>query len=62
MTYPQPLESCHFHILLEGKIPNKTGFEEIKGDQVLATEFYQAVLALKENHTWTIEEKTPEIV
>ena len=38
------------------------GVGEIKGDQVLARECYQAVLALKENHTWTIEEKTPEIV
>ena len=27
------------------------------GDQVLARECYQAVLAGKENHTWTIEEK-----
>ena len=30
---------------------------EIKGDQVLARECYQAVLAAKENHTWMIEEK-----
>ena len=28
----------------------------------MAKECYQAVLASKENHTWTIEEKTPEIV
>ena len=28
----------------------------------MARECYQAVLALKENHTWKIEEKTPEIV
>ena len=28
----------------------------------MARECYQAVLALRENHTWTIEEKTPEIV
>ena len=27
----------------------------------MARECYQAVLASKENHTWTIEEKTPEI-
>ena len=38
------------------------GIGEIKGDQVLARECYQAVLASKENHTWTIEEKTPEII
>ena len=29
----------------------------MKGDQVLARECYQAVLATKENHTWVIEEK-----
>ena len=28
---------------------------------MLARECYQAVLASKENHTWVIEEKTPEI-
>ena len=30
---------------------------EVKGDQILARECYQAVLAIKENHTWMIEEK-----
>ena len=29
---------------------------------MLARECYQAVLASRENHTWTIEEKTLEIV
>ena len=29
----------------------------MKGDQVLARECYQAILAAKENHTWVIEEK-----
>ena len=33
------------------------GVDEVKGDQVLARECYQAVLATKENHTWVIEEK-----
>ena len=28
----------------------------------MARECYQAILALKENHLWIIEEKTPEIV
>ena len=28
----------------------------------MARECYQVVLASKENHTWTIEEKSPEIV
>ena len=35
---------------------------EVKGDQVLARECYQAVLAAKENHTWMIEEKEEEKV
>ena len=30
---------------------------EVKRDQVLVRECYQAVLAAKENHTWMIEEK-----
>ena len=44
------------------KFPTEQGVREIKGDQVLVRECYQAVLNSKENHTWTIEEKTPEIV
>ena len=47
---------------LKVKFPTERGVGEIKGDQVLARECYQAVLASKENHTWIIEEKTPEIV
>ena len=35
---------------------------EVKGDQVLARECYQAVLAAKENHTWMIEEKEEDKV
>ena len=44
------------------KFPTEQGVSEIKGDQVLVRECYQAVLASKENHTWTIEKKTPEII
>ena len=44
------------------KFPTEQGVGEIKGDQVLARECYQAVLAAKEKHTWTIEEKSPEII
>ena len=47
---------------LKVKFPIEQGVGEIKGDQVLARECYQAVLASKENHTWIIEDKTPEIV
>ncbi|XP_050259739.1 uncharacterized protein LOC126704771 [Quercus robur] len=42
---------------LKVKFPTDDGVGEVKGDQVLARECYQAVLARKENHTWTIEEK-----
>ena len=42
---------------LKVKFPTDNGVSEVKGDQVLARECYQAVLAGKENHTWMIEEK-----
>ena len=42
---------------LKVKFPTDNGVDEVKGDQVLARECYQAVLATKENHTWMIEEK-----
>ena len=44
------------------KFPTEYGVGVIKGDQVLARECYQAVLDLKENHTWMIEEKSSEVV
>ena len=42
---------------LKVKFPTENGVGEVKGDQVLARECYQAMLAVKENHTWMIEEK-----
>ena len=42
---------------LKVKFPTENGVGEVRGDQVLARECYQAVLAAKENHTWTIKEK-----
>ena len=42
---------------LKVKFSTDNGVDEVKGDQVLARECYQAVLAGKENHTWMIEEK-----
>ena len=36
---------------LKVKFPTDNGVGEVKGDQVLARECYQAVLAAKENHT-----------
>ena len=47
---------------LKVKFPMEHGVREIKGDQMLAREYYQAILVSKENHTWMIEEKTLEIV
>ena len=35
---------------------------EVKRDQVLARECYQAVLAAKENHMWMIEKKEEDKV
>nr|XP_023904442.1 uncharacterized protein LOC112016163 [Quercus suber] len=45
---------------LKIKFPTENGVGEVKGDQVLARECYQAVVGAKENHTWTIEEKEKE--
>ena len=47
---------------LKVKFPIDNGVGEVKGDQVLARECYQAVLAAKENHTWLIEEKDKDKV
>ena len=35
---------------------------KVKGDQVLAGEYYQVLLVAKENHIWMIEEKEEEKV
>ena len=39
---------------LKVKFPIAYGVGEIRGDQVLARECYQAALALRENHIWVI--------
>ncbi|XP_030939563.1 uncharacterized protein LOC115964376 [Quercus lobata] len=44
---------------LKVKFPTAYRVGEIKGDQVLARVFYQAALALGENHTWVINEPKP---
>ena len=44
---------------LKVKFPTAHGIGEIKGDQFLARECYQAVLASGENHTWMIDEPEP---
>lgn len=61
-THAQPLESSNVHVLPEGKIPNWNGIGEIKGDQVLTKECDQAILVMKENHTWMSEEEEKEKV
>nr|XP_023896956.1 uncharacterized protein LOC112008835 [Quercus suber] len=47
---------------LQVKFPTEQGVGEIRGDQVLARECYQVVLASRENHTWVIEDKSPKIM
>ena len=47
---------------LKVKFPMENSVGEVKGDQVLARECYQVVLATKENHTWMIEEKEEDKV
>ena len=47
---------------LKVKFPTDNGVGEVKGDQVLARECYQAILAAQENHTWVIEEKDEDKV
>ena len=42
---------------LKVKFPTDNGVGEVKGNQILARECYQAVLAAKENHIWMIEER-----
>ena len=44
------------------KFSTDNGVGEVKGNQVLARECYQAVLAAKENHTWMIEENDEDKV
>ena len=47
---------------LNVKFPTENEVGEVKGDQVLARECYQAMLAAKENHTWMIEVKDEDKV
>ena len=47
---------------LKVKFPTENGIDKVRGDQILARECYQAVLAVGENHTWTIEEEEEDKV
>ena len=42
---------------LKVKFPTDNEVDEVRGDQILARECYQAVLAAKENYTWVMEEE-----
>ena len=44
---------------LNVKFPTTHGVGEIRGDQVLAREWYQVALASEKNHTWVINEPEP---
>ena len=55
-------KAATFTYCLKIKFPTDDGVGEVKGDQVLARECYQAVLAAKENHTWVIEKKDEDKV
>ena len=44
---------------LKVKFPTAHGVGEIRGDQVLARECYQAALTSGENHAWVINEPEP---
>ena len=46
---------------LKVKFPTDNGVSEVRGDQILARECYQAILAMKENHTWIIEEEENKV-
>ena len=46
-----------YYLKVKFPIAHKMG--EIKGDQVLARNCYQAALAFRENHTWVINELEP---
>ena len=46
---------------LKVKFPTDNGVDEVRGDQILARECYQAVLATRENYTWIIGEEENKV-
>ena len=46
---------------LKVKFPIDNGVGEVRGDQILARECYQAVLTTSENHTWIIGEEESKV-
>ena len=55
------MEGGHSTYCLKVKFPTDNGVSEVRGDQILAKECYQAVLATRENHTWMIEEEENKV-
>ena len=51
------MEGGHSTYCLKVKFLTNNGVGEVRGDQILARECYQAVLTTKENHIWMIEEE-----
>ena len=46
---------------LKVKFPTDNGVGEVRGDQILARECYQTILATRENHTWMIGEEENKV-
>ena len=46
---------------LKVKFPTDNGVDEVRGDQILARECYQVVLATRENYTWIIGEEENKV-
>nr|XP_023897409.1 uncharacterized protein LOC112009308 [Quercus suber] len=61
-VYPRGIVTLTVTVGTYPKQLTQDGVGEVKGDQVLARECYQAVLTAKENHTWIVEEKEEEKV
>ena len=55
------MEGGHSTYCLKVKFLTNNGVGEVRGDQILARECYQAVLATRENHTWMIEEEENKV-
>ena len=55
------MEGSHVHLLFESKFPTDNGVGKVKGDQILARECYQAVLATRENHKWIIRKEENKV-
>ena len=51
--------TCTYFLKVKFLIDNRVG--EVRGDQILARECYQAILATKENHTWMIKEEENKV-